>query len=196
MSNSTTNGAGQAAMPRPTRQDLNQLRELHDIAAYKSLRHGVSDALIEWLCAWGFTAFWSLTFNPSKFPNGVSAGICSHLWRHVIVENLNRELFGNHYRRIVGHSYFGYVVGIEPHKSGSLHMHAVTTRRTNWSRSCELWQGGNRLNIGTVQIRRIDDSATDLRYVLKYTMKGGDLLFYKPDKLKEPSFKPMWYMGV
>jgi hypothetical protein len=114
----------------------------------------------------------------------------------VIVEHLNRELFGNHYRRIVGHSYFGYVVGVEPHKSGLLHMHACTTGRTNWSRACELWQGGGKLNVGTVQIDRIRDTGQALRYTLKYTTKGGDLLFYRPDKLKEPAFVPMWYAGV
>lgn len=173
-----------------------QLRELEAIADRRSIARAASDGLIDWLCEWGFTAFWSLTFNPEKFPSGVTPAQCSWLWRHVIVEHLNTELYGNHYRRIVGHSYFGYVVGIEPHKSGALHLHACTTDRTNWSRACELWQAGGKLNVGTIHIRRIVDAPDALRYTLKYTAKGGDLLFYRPDKHKEPAFEPMWYMAA
>lgn len=174
---------------------LKELRELEDRTAKRELQTSSYDGLIKWLCEWGFTAFWSLTFNPKKFPDGATASQCSWLWRHAIVERLNTELFGNNYRRIVGHSYFGYVVGIEPHKSGLLHMHAVTTGRTNWSRACEVWQSGEALNIGTIAIRRIGNLQTDVRYVMKYVTKGGELLFWKPDKLSVPPFIPMWYRG-
>lgn len=166
------------------------------LADRRAMRVAVNDELIQWLCEWGFTAFWSLTFNPAKFPGGVSATIAEHMWKRVIVENLNTELYGHNYRRNIGHSYFGYLVGIEPHKSGALHMHACTTGRTHWAKACELWQAGKNLNVGTLEIRRIGDTAHDVRYALKYAMKGGETLFYKqPDKLTAPHFEPLWYQG-
>jgi hypothetical protein len=153
-----------------------------------------ADRWMNYLCRWGFKAFWSLTFNPKKFPDGVTWEKCAWLWRHVIVQNLNRELYGKNYRRIVGHSYFGYVVGIEPHKSGLLHMHAATTGRTDWSRACELWQDGKSLRVGTIEIRGIKEVESDLRYVCKYVTKGGELLLWKAYSHRIPAFVPMWYM--
>ena len=78
-----------------------------------------------------------------------------------------------------------YVLGIEPHKSGALHMHAVIRepsffkdeweRRLGWRLwSCSPDEGGSGLGISRIEPPRESMSVVD--YVTKYVTKGSDLI--------------------
>lgn len=109
-----------------------------------------------------------------------------------LLQVLNRDLFGNHYTRIVGHSYFAYVSAWEHQKRGALHLHVLVDRPINFRLVHTVW---NKM-AGFAWIEPVKDLDTTVSYISKYVSKGGDLSVHKPLKVKEPAFKPMWYMGI
>jgi hypothetical protein len=176
---------------------LGERRELEDLLDRKDREEQVKEANLQWFMTWGFTTKWHMTFNPKKFPRGASFNQCVWAWEYVIVENLNKELYGYHYKRNIGHSYFSYLLGIEPHRSGLLHMHAVTSHRTNWRLARQLYQGGKKLNVGTIEIKPIDDLERDIRYAIKYVTKNdGEPVLFRTENEKEPPFKPYWFTAI
>lgn len=152
----------------------------------------------EWIAGFAdWTGFVTLTVDPKKYPAGWSS---ERLWRGFrwVAGILSQELFGNHYRRIVGHCYFPYAFAVEPHRSDLLHAHVLLGSRVNWSRFIELWQGqmvgGRPSQFGICKIEPVTDKLGSAKYLAKYMLKGGDTpKLYKPKKLKEPRFEPYWY---
>ena len=136
-------------------------------------------------------SFWSLTFADRDRTHDVTRAEAEYLWRR-LVQVLNRDLFRNNYTRIVGHSYFAYALAYEYQTRGTLHMHALVDRRTNWELANDTW----RRMAGIIKIKPVDDLLGISRYMSKYVTKGGDVVLYRPKKYKEPAFKPMWYLGV
>lgn len=137
-------------------------------------------------------AFFTLTFSEADLYYSVSPQKAQFIWRR-LVQALNRDLYGNHYTRIVGHSYFGYALAFERSKLGALHMHALVDRPTNWMLISSLW----RKMAGIVKILPIYDRTGASRYLSKYVSKGGDINLYLPsDKVREksPPFFPLWYL--
>lgn len=170
---------------------------------------GVPDALaaepgaeIDLLAAWGllvgnfahWTTFATLTFESKKYPDGASSDQARWCWRS-LVRYLNHDLFGNHYAEIVHHSYFAYALAFENHKSGLLHCHALMSRRINYSAVHRFWQGEKRpFHIGLVDIKPINKEPKAITYITKYISKSQNVpLLYKPEKEKEPAFKPFWF---
>jgi len=140
-----------------------------------------------------WSAFWTLTFEQADRTHSVTATEAEFAWRRLI-QTLNRDLYGNHYTRIVGHSYFSYARAFEQKPWGLLHMHALTDRRTNWALAHRYWQGERRpFHIGIVDIRKVDDVQTDARYLTKYITKGGDVTLFRQEKNKMPAFQPLWF---
>lgn len=113
-----------------------------------------------------------------------------HLFRF-LVQVMNQELYGNHYTRIVGHSYFSYVVGFEYQKRGALHMHALVDRPIHFSLVHSIWKKV----AGFAWIEPVEDVNRAVSYLSKYVAKDGDLLVWKQHKSKIPSFQPLWYLG-
>lgn len=109
-----------------------------------------------------------------------------------LVRRLNKELFGNNYTRIVGHSYFSYVIGLEHQKRDVLHAHVLVDRKVNFEAIHQIWNSMS----GFAHIVPVTDSAGAAGYLSKYVSKGGDLSLYKPAKVKEPRWKPWWYIGL
>jgi hypothetical protein len=107
-----------------------------------------------------------------------------------LIQTLNIELFGKHYVRKVGHSYFPYILGMEHPREGLLHCHLLTARRLNYSLIIENWYK----HCGYAMIEKVDDKEGSVRYVCKYVVKGGSVDVYIPNKIIEPKFKPMWYI--
>jgi hypothetical protein len=136
--------------------------------------------------AW--TGFLTLTFDTRDRLHDVTRPEAEYLWRR-LVQCLNRDLFGHSYTRIVGHSYFAYALAFEYQQRGALHMHALVSRRTNWELINLTW----RRMAGIVKVKPVTESLGAAHYLCKYITKGGDVLLYRPAKLKEPTFKPMWY---
>jgi len=124
-------------------------------------------------------------------------------WRH-LVQKLNRELYGNHYTRIVGHSYFSYVIGYEKQQRGSFHMHVAVDQPVNYQLIHDTWHvlGGDRYawknpgdknHIGFAWISQIKDRIGVVNYITKYISKGGDVDVYLSKKFKAPAKNPGWW---
>lgn len=135
-------------------------------------------------------SFYTLTFDQSDRHHPVTRTEAEYKFRRLI-QSLNTDLFGNHYTRIVGHSYFGYALAIEKHKSGLLHMHALIDEPTNWTLAISIW---NKI-AGYLKIVPVENKEGACRYVSKYVAKDGEVLIHLPKKRKSPSFRPMWYLA-
>jgi hypothetical protein len=143
-----------------------------------------------------WSTFLTLTFEQADRTHSVTQTEAHFKFRR-LVQVLNNDLYGHHYTRIVGHSYFAYALAFENHKSGLLHMHALLDNRTNWSLIKRYWQGDKRpYHMGIADIKRVDDLGKSAKYICKYVTKGGEIVLHKPDKLKVPSFSPSWYTGI
>src|SRR5512146_423516 len=105
-------------------------------------------------------SFLSLTFADRDRTHDVTRDEAVFLWRR-LVQALNKDLFGNHYTRIVGHSYFSYALAFEYQLRGTLHMHALVDRRTNWELANRLW----RRMAGIIKIKGVEDVQGAARYL-------------------------------
>ena len=108
-----------------------------------------------------------------------------------LVQVLNKDLFGNHYIRIVGHSYFSHVLGIEYTKNGVIHGHMLVDRPLNFPLVHRFWNSIS----GFVWLKPVTDISGAARYISKYVSKGDDVeLIYKATSHKSPHEPiPFWY---
>lgn len=112
----------------------------------------------------------TLTFDRKK--QAVQRAGAVKLWR-ALVRVLNSRLGGVEYRRRWGHSYFSYVLGVEFHKSGAVHMHAAVDRYVDYVLLRAWWEA----HCGYVWIRQCErgdgthNGYATLAYVLKYVTK-------------------------
>lgn len=169
------------------------------------LRQDQQRAWVVWILG---AASWR-SFITLEFKDIVGRDRARACWRS-LVQTLNRDLWGNHYTRDVGHCYFAYLVGYEQQKRGSFHLHALVDRPVNYQLIHDTWHilGGDaqaklnpsdRSHIGFAWIDQIKDVIASVVYVTKYVSKGGDLEIHLPQKWvykKEPPFKPMWWLGI
>lgn len=105
-----------------------------------------------------------------------------------LIQILNRDLFGNNYTRIVGHSYFGYAYALEHQKRGALHVHWLVDRAIRF----DLVHGIMKLWDAHCEGEKVE-GLRQVAYVSKYVTKGGDIELYVPKVYKNPSFVPMWF---
>ncbi|HEY9758887.1 MAG TPA: hypothetical protein V6C97_27205 [Oculatellaceae cyanobacterium] len=128
---------------------------------------------------------WRL-FVTLTFRDIVTRDQCEHLFGF-LVQVLNRDLYGNHYTRIVHHSYFSYCVGFEYQVRGALHMHVLVDQPLHLTLLHSVWQ-----NVaGFAWVDPANDRA--VKYVSKYVTKGGDLAVWKQSNFKMPAFVPLWF---
>lgn len=124
-------------------------------------------AWVEWLRGIGFipSAMLTLTWRDEGPPNAGAALI----WWSRLVQELCGSVFGNSYTKVVGHSYFSYVVGVELQLRGAIHLHCLVNEpipfvivHSWWERHC-----------GFAWVTACTDGDTQVRYVMKYAVKGG-----------------------
>jgi hypothetical protein len=108
-------------------------------------------------------------------------------WKY-FVQCLNRDILGQHYVNKVGHSYFGYVRGLEYQQRGVVHFHALVDRCLDFEIAHRMWKH----MAGYLWISKINDSEAAVHYVTKYCTKGGEIDFYKPQKPWEFRPTPPW----
>jgi len=144
------------------------------------LREGWETFVRDFAC---WRSFLTLTFRDI-----VTRDQSEHLFRF-LVQVLNQELYGNHYMRIVGHSYFSYVVGFEYQKRGALHLHAMVDKPIHFEFVHSIW---NKV-AGFAWIEPACDLDRLVPYISKYVVKDGDLWVWKQEHFKMPAFVPMWF---
>jgi hypothetical protein len=128
---------------------------------------GYLEAYIRWVAK---AAPWK-TFLTLTFKNEVEVDQAMKKW-YRLVRYLNEAVFGQNYGRIVGHSYFSYVLGSEYQKRGVLHYHALVDRPIDYVRVHGSW---NKM-AGYALITKVKDVGKSVRYVVKYVLKDGDVL--------------------
>jgi hypothetical protein len=112
-------------------------------------------------------------------------------WR-TLVQMLNSDLYGHHYTRLVGHSYFSYCLAFEKQERGAYHLHALVAGRLNFKMIHDFW--GHIAGFAWISV--INNKLGCARYVSKYVIKDGDIVLYRPPsglEIKPPAFLPMWY---
>jgi len=153
----------------------------------KSARQGLPEVWSQYVYDF---ADWR-TFVTFTFQKEYSRDTVLNYWRSLI-QQLNTSLFGHHYTRIVGHSYFSYVVCFEKQERGAYHLHALTAGRINY----KMIKDFAKHTSGWAQIESARDRKAVSIYCTKYVIKEGDLVLYRPLKVKQPAFKPLWYLSA
>jgi len=151
-----------------------------------SARRELISAYADWMAVFApWKSFVTLTVSNA---HSCSKDGLHRRWRS-LVQILNRDLYGNHYTRIVGHCYFSYVIGFEFTKSGAVHLHALVDKPINFELVHRVW---NKMS-GFAYIEPVYDLPGIAGYMCKYIVKHGDLIFHRPVKSPLPSFVPLWF---
>ena len=109
-------------------------------------------------------------------------------WK-MLIRELNKELFGKHYTKIVKHSYFSYAYGIEYQRRDVIHFHAIIDKPVNFRKIHSLW---NRW-AGFAWTDIIESPVGMVSYLSKYNLKHGHVVAYKAKKDYVPNVLPSWW---
>jgi hypothetical protein len=166
---------------------LSRFDDLHEGWNCRSVKEELHKQYYEWLSkVTNWSGFFTLTFNRDIHDDQALKCLRN------LIRYLNEDLFGSHYTRKVGHSYFSYVYGKEHTLSRQVgHIHMLTDKPINFERVHTYW---NRI-AGFVCIEKVTDQEKVLRYVTKYVCKEGqeNVDLYIAKKFREPDPKPVWW---
>lgn len=137
------------------------------------LRQGWVDFLGRWPWHW----FCTFTFDPrhSNSPRGLVHPEKALKAFGLFVNNLNCELFGQNWKRRGDGVYF--VIALEPHKSGILHIHALPGSSVDLNAMAlrVTWKEWWFQHFGIAGIEKPKDAGDVQGYCSKYVIKGGEL---------------------
>ncbi len=166
---------------------LEKFEDVHEGWRSKAARGELHIIYNEWLtyvCGW--RNFLTLTFKEIRPPDK------AYLTFLRLVRTLNEDLFGDHYTRIVHHSYFNYLLGMEFTRSREVcHFHVLTDRPMDYQLIHSWWNKA----AGICWIEQVRDTMKTLRYVTKYVCKGGDenIKVYLTSNHRVPRPLPSWW---
>jgi len=103
-----------------------------------------------------------------------------------LIRCLNENLLGGHYTQKVKHSYFSYMVGIEYQVRDVIHFHCLVSRPIDFGLVHRWWNKTS----GYAWIDQVRDRTASLEYLLKYVLKGGEVLTYRARNFTMPSSLP------
>lgn len=116
----------------------------------------------------------TLTFDLKRWvQRGVTVAAALFMWRRLVQAMNESALHTKDYQRKVGHSYFGYVVGVEFHKSGVVHLHVVVDNWIDYALVHEWWNKRCGFAWITKLKPGVEDEKRGVRYALKYALKSG-----------------------
>jgi len=152
-------------------------------------RSEITDQWVRWLADQrDWSTFITLTF---KDPIGQEEAL--EAWRR-LVRTLNKQVVGDHYTRIVKHSYFSYCLGIERQLRGCLHFHVIVDRPFDFQLLHRYWNKA----AGWAWIDKINDRDGAVEYLTKYITKRGEIMPYlaapPPYELKPGKAFTWWIM--
>lgn len=152
----------------------------------KSTREILSDAWVDYALNFAeWKSFITLTFREEKFPD-----VAMSLFKWWVKSN-NEHAFGKRYNRVVGYSYFSYLVGMEYQSREVVHFHVLVDKPINYGLTHLLW--GERCGFAWVD-GNLKSSQKVVDYVCKYVMKGGQIDLYKAKKDYCPKVVPTWWL--
>ena len=174
-----------------TTSDLSRLLDssisLDDIHRGQISRVVLTNSMIDWLMKlanWNISV--TLTFKEDKSRDVALA----HFRR--LIQNLNRNLVGENYTKLVGHSYFSYAFGIEYQTRDVIHFHLIADKPIDFAYIHGYGWGLKHGFAWTDIIRSREDC---ISYICKYNLKGGQVEFYKDKSYYVPLEKPTWWVG-
>ena len=129
-------------------------------------------------------SFLSLTFRDEKTPD-----VANSLFQWFIRET-NKHVFGKHYTRKVGHSYFSYVFGLEYQTRDVVHFHALVDKPIDFSFVHKVW--GERCGFAWID-GNLKSKAAVVNYVCKYCVKGGQIDTFVNKNNVVPDHLPDWW---
>jgi len=139
---------------------------------------------LDWLKQKDWKIFVTLTFKNEVFPDIARRKL------KLLIRKLNECVFGLHYTKFVGHSYFSYIAGLEYQRRGVIHFHLLIDKPVNFHLMHEFWN--EIAGFAHVQILRDLDGALD--YVTKYVIKCGQMeVPFFQDKDYKPLIIPYWW---
>lgn len=156
------------------------------IFATKEYKEFLKDSYCDWVYSLKpWRSFLTLTFEEDKAPD-VAVSILKRL-----IQRLNTDTFGNHYTRIVKHSYFSYVYGMEMQVREVVHFHMLVDRPIDFDKIHKLWEEW----AGFAYINKIRNRQDAVKYICKYmTKQGGELEIYLANKWYQPIKRPYWWI--
>lgn len=128
--------------------------------------------------------FITLTFRDDK-----TGDVARSLFQWFVRFN-NQALLGKHYTRIVGHSYFSYLLGIEYQRRDVIHFHVLIDQPVKYDLIHSLW--GERCGFAWID-GKMRDRQKVINYVCKYIVKGGEVELYRKKKSFVPDPLPVWW---
>lgn len=147
-------------------------------------RYANQEATRDWLAT---LKIWRV-FLTLTFKNPIAPEPAFQIWRRLVCI-LNQKNFGKHYTRMVHHSYFSYVLGLEYQRRDVVHFHALVDKPLNFDLIHRWW---NRA-AGFAWIDQIEHYDKAIHYVTKYVTKGGELRIYTARSERMPKPLPLWW---
>jgi hypothetical protein len=166
---------------------LDRCEDLSEAWDGRGIRNVIKDATAEWIAN---LAPWRI-FLTLTFRDETPVDVAWHQF-YALVRSLNVALLGKHYTKGVGHSYFGYVVGMERQSRGVVHFHVLIDRPVHFGLIHWEWQ----VRAGFAHTDMIRSTAEAIQYVSKYTLKGGDIWPYVPQQDWQPDPLPHWWKDL
>lgn len=140
----------------------------------------------------GWQSFITLTYRPEQSP---SREKCYGDWRNLVAV-LNKGLYGRHYQRKVGVSYFSYALALELNTSDIWHMHALVDDRIDYESVHRYWGLAHGHAWIKVLPKDYDERARVVKYVCKYISKAGEPMVWRRREYRPPPVvAPDWYTG-
>lgn len=106
-----------------------------------------------------------------------------------LMRELNEDLFGKRYFRIVGKSYFSYVVAAEFQIREVIHFHFIADKPINFGLTHRRW---NEL-AGFAHTSIIRNKPSAVRYIVKYVVKSLKFDAYQSNWNGTPVVIPKWW---
>jgi hypothetical protein len=158
--------------------------DLYDSKSYKKLLADENASWLEKLKNW--KSYLTLTFRDITPPD-VAKSKFLHL-----VQVLNRDAFGKHYVRKVGHSYFSYILAMEYQQRGVIHFHMLGDKPINFDLLHRYWNCA----AGFAWAEPVKSQSDVVGYCSKYVVKGGEVDIFESDTSKTPmlgNLPPYWW---
>ena len=161
-----------------------QVFDLYEGKGYKKHLASENALWLEKLKNW--KTYLTLTFKEITPPD-VARSKFNHL-----VQVLNRDAFGKHYVRKVGHSYFSYVLAMEYQQRGVVHFHTLADRPINFDLVHRYWNCA----AGFAWVEPVKSQGDVVGYCSKYISKGGEVDIFESESSRTPMLgrlPPYWW---
>lgn len=150
----------------------------------KIARSALKDVTENWILRLAdWKNFTTLTFEEETPPDKARRLLYS------LINTLNEDLLGKHFKRKVKHSYFSYVTGIEYQKRDVIHFHMLADSPIHFDRIHSFWK----YHAGFAWTEIIRDPVDVVQYIAKYTLKGGNIEVFQAKKRPVLKQYPTWW---